>query len=395
MNYLFPFKYALIFLAASLFAQTEMYSSEFPVGYQPGESVRGSIILAGNKIIYSAGNYTIYCINKENLKPVWEKEVGWRSDTKPHFFNDSFLYGYYDGQIRRVAQYDINTGEIIRRLDLESLHSKPYFINTIMYVTALSDGGKFVAYDLQENKPLWSRNIGHGIDFQPVYLNNKIIVKAEDDYWIEMDYKGNLLASKSKVHTYVDDEKVSAKKYEFLTHNGKEITKEFLKKHQLSNTDFKTEINKDYTFLLSEKYLTVIGKNGNKKLQVDLETVVPTEEYENDALSTILDTDNKQLWFVHQNHLIHFDIKKEKVVRNVYLNKWRPHQLIVDQKTIWLISKNDGQLYKLDFEPDEELDRKIKRDKAIHDRLRCDQPDPEKVKAAKKAKEKAEEIQKK
>ncbi|HEX7870582.1 MAG TPA: hypothetical protein VF455_10770, partial [Chryseobacterium sp.] len=138
---------------------------------------------------------------------------------------------------------------------------------------------------------------------------------------------------------------------------------------------------------------TVLGKKGNKKLQLDLETLVSSEEYENESLLAILSSENEKISFVYQNHLIHYDVKKEKMLRNVYLNNWQPHQVILDGRNIWMISKNDGQLYHLDFEPDEDLNRKIQRENAIREYFRCDLPNPDKIKAAKEAEEKLKNTQ--
>jgi len=388
LNFFRFLRYSLIFLTVLFFSQNEIYKSEIPFENDKNEPVTGSILLINDKMVFNAGNYTLYCLDKNNHNQIWERKIGLNSNLPPYKYGSSFFYGNYDGDSRKVHQYDLNTGKTIKTLSVQSVISQPYFKNAVMYATVLSDGGKLIAYDLQQNKVLWNKNIGHGVDFQPVFHQDKMIVKAEDDYWIQIDYDGNFINSKSDIHTFIDDEKVAAKKYEFLTQDGKEVTKEFLKKNRLENEDFKLNLSQNYAFILTEGYLTVVGKNLKKKLQLDLETIIPPEEYEDDALSKIIMTDKDQLWFIHQNHLIHYDAKKEKVLRNVYLNNWRPHQLLVDGRNIWLISKNDGQLYHLDFEPDEDLDRKIKLEKAIQDRLRCDPPNPEKMKAAKAAEEK-------
>ena len=76
------------------------------------------------------------------------------------------------------------------------------------------------------------------------------------------------------------------------------------------------------------------------------------------------------------------------MLRNVFLGNWRPQQMILDGKNIWLISANDGQLYHLEFEPDEKINRITQETKARQDHLKCDLPNPDKIKAAKVAEEK-------
>ena len=105
-------------------------------------------------------------------------------------------------------------------------------------------------------------------------------------------------------------------------------------------------------------------------------------------MKKILQVDAKKVWLINQDLLMHYDFKKEKILRIVNLDIWRPHQLILDNRTIWLISQNDGQLYALDFEPDEAIARKNDRDKAIKEKYRCILPDTTKIEVAKAMEEK-------
>ena len=247
--------------------------------------------------------------------------------------------------------------------------------------------GKIIAFDLKNNRILWKHNINFGADVQPVFLKEKIVVNAEDDIWFDTDYDGNLIDNTSEIPTYIDDRKIGAKKFYFLTHDETPINKEWLQNNKLTNSEFKVEKNQKYTYLLSDTYLTVIGKKGKIKLKINLDTFVSQEEYENEAVSKILKSQDEKVWFLYQNHLIHYNVKKKRVLRDVFLYNWQPKQILLDGKNIWLISKNDGQLYHLEFEPNEELNRKIQEEKAIRDRIKCDPPNPQKVKAAKEAEE--------
>lgn len=382
-NLLYKFKYCLSFLSANLFCQTPLYQSTFPLEKSSSEFAKSSLLLTGNKIIYNAPNYTLYAIDVKNFKNIWEQEIGWRSINSPYVYKNTFFYSSYDGKSTRLTQFDINSGRPLQILELQSLHSVPHFINSMMYITALEDGGKLIAYDLSQNKIIWHKNIGHGVDVQPIYLNDKIIASAGENQWFEIDYQGNILASKSKQYTHLEEEKISVKNYTFLSHDQKEITTDFLKKYKLQNTEYQLEKNLTQTFILSENQLIVLGNNRKVKLQLNLETIISSEEYEPDALSKIIQVDSEKVWFVHQNHLIHYDFKRKKLLRNVYLDKWRPHQLVLDGRIIWLISKNDAQIYALDFEPDEKTNYNLNREKAIQDHFKCDPPNEEKIKAAK------------
>jgi outer membrane protein assembly factor BamB len=381
--------YCLLLVCLNAFSQTEVYKSDLLFTDFQSKELSSSLLISGNKILFSANNYKIYAIDKDSFKPIWETYIAWKSNTPAYLYKDTFLYGHYENETTKVVQYDLNTGAKIKKLPFESIKPKPYFVNNIMYCTVLADGGKLVAYHLDENKIIWQKNIGHGIDFQPVYLKDKIIVNAEDDNWFEIDYNGNFLKTKSKSHTYIDSVTVFVKKYKFLTHDGKEITQDFLKKNKLSDSEYLIKTSDSHTFILTEKQLLVLENNRKKVLQLDLETEFPTDNFEPDAYSAILETHPESIWFCCQNYLVHYDLINNKRLRKVDLTKWNPHQVVLDNRTIWLISKNDGQLYGLDFEPDERTAAEIEaRAKMEYERLRCPAPDLKKIEAAKAAQEK-------
>lgn len=382
----YPFKYCFLLLAGIVYSQTQIYKTDIAFAQPQQGDVRGSILLAEKNVVFAAGNYTIYSIEKKNPKILWEKKVGWKSDTPIYTYNDTFFFGKYDGESRNTMQFDVNSGEEMMKLSVESIHTKPYFANGVMYTTALSDGGKLIAYDLNKNEIIWQKNIGHGFDLQPIYQKDKIIANLQAEGWVEINYQGQFINSKSdKNSSYIDDEKINLKKCSFLTHDGEEVTIDFLRKNKIDTEEYDVEKTDQNTFILDDRFLTILGKNTRVKYQLNLETIVSPEEYENETLSAIVNVNSETLWFVFQNHLIHYDFKKKKLLRNVYLNNWYPHKLILDGRTIWLISKNDGQLYALDFEPDASLDMKIKIEKAKQDRLRCEFPDRDKIKAQKAA----------
>nr|WP_315153918.1 hypothetical protein [uncultured Flavobacterium sp.] len=157
----------------------------------------------------------------------------------------------------------------------------------------------------------------------------------------------------------------------------------------LNSSQNQTQINNTNAFALTEKQLLVLDSNKKEVLQLDLETEFPADNFESDAYSAIIAVTPESVWFCYQNFLIHYDFKNNKRLRKVNLSKWNPHQVLLENRTIWLISKNDGQVYGLDFEPDERIAYEIEvRAKMEYERLRCPEPDLKKIKAAKAAQEK-------
>nr|WP_315200217.1 PQQ-binding-like beta-propeller repeat protein [uncultured Flavobacterium sp.] len=375
-------RWCLLLLCNTIFSQTEIYKSDFAFDDFKSDRLAGSITISGKNILFKAFNDKVYSIDKKEGKTNWEINGGTKSDAAPYLYNNTFFYGN-----SRTAQFDLATGKKIKELPFESLTTKPCFLNNIMYCTALADGGMLVAYNLDENKIIWQKNIGFGTEVQPVYLKDKIIANAQDDNWFEIDYDGNLLKTKSKKYIYLDTTQFFIKNYKFLTHDGKEITQDFLKKNKLSNSDYQT--NQANTFILNDKQLLVLGDNKTKILQLNLQKEFPTDDFDQDAYSGILALQPESVWFCFQNFLIHYDFKNNNRLRKVNLSKWNPHQILLENRTIWLISKNDGQLYGLDFEPDQKTaDEIAAKTRMDFERYGCDVPDQKKIEATKKAQEK-------
>ncbi len=379
----------MLLFSMNAFSQTEIYKSNFAFNDYKSNELSSSMTISNENILFIASDYKLYSIQKKDGKINWENYTGWKSNTPPYIYENNFFFGKYENEVVRYIEYNLNTGEKVKELPLESINSKPYFVNNTMYCTSLMDGGKLLAYNLEENKIIWEINIGHGIDFQPVYLKDKIIANAEDDNWFEIDYSGNFPKTKSKIHTYIDTTKIFVKKYKFLTHDGKEITQDFLKKNKLFRSEYQTKTSEQNTFILAEKQLLILGNNKKKVLQLDLETEFPTDNWDNEAYTNIITMNAVSVWFCYQNFLIYYDFQDNKCLRKVDLTKWNPHQILLENRTIWLISKNDGQLYGLDFEPDQKTADEIETKARMEfERLRCPQPDLKKIEAAKAAQEK-------
>lgn len=385
INSFYLLKWCLLLVCSNVFSQTEIYRSNFAFdGFKPG-GLSGSIIIAGDNVLFNAPNQKMYSIDKKEGKINWEIDAVTNSKTVPYPYNNTFFYEEYHNGVTRVVQFNSNTGGKIKDLPFTSLNTKPFFLNNIMYSTALADGGLLVAYNMDENKIVWQKNIGFGADVQPVYLKDKIIVNAEDDNWFEIGYDGNFLKTKSKKHIYLDTTQIFIKNYKFLTHDSKEITRDFLKKNKLSNADYQTKTNDTHTFVLSENQLLILGNNRKKVLQLHLEKEFPTDDFSTDTYRSILALQPESVWFCYQNFLIQYDFINKKRLRKVDLTKWNPQQILLENRTMWLISGNNGQLYGFDFEPDQQTADKIK---AIADHYKCTEPDPKKIEAAKAAQEK-------
>ena len=379
----------LMFCSIFTFSQKQIYKSDFTYFNFENENLYSTLGLSGNTIVFNASDYAIYGIDKTTYKTKWEHHAGTKTDQAIFFYKDTFFFNTHKDQESKAAQFGVETGRIIKELQVESIATKPYFMGDTFYFTGSEKGGggALFAYDLDQNQIVWQKFIGHGSDFQPVYQKNKIVASVDKNYWTHLNYSGKNLPMHSQKSFEIGDTPYFVLNYAFLTHDGKEISEEFLRINDLTNKyDFATTEN--HTLIIGNHNLMVLGNNKKLKVLLDLLTLRTEGRFDKNAASKIIQTDSETVWFIDQNHLIHYDYKKKKLLRNISLDDWRPHQLIVDHHTIWLISKNDGELYALDFEPNEAIARKLDREKAIQDHLRCTFPDPKKIAAAKEAEEK-------
>lgn len=378
-------KWCLLLVCSNVFSQAIIYKSDFAFDDFRPDGHSGSIIMAGENVLFNASNQKVYSIAKKDGKINWEIDAVTNSEIVPYPYNNTFFYGKHNNGVSRVVQFNLNTGEKIKDLPLTTLNTEPFFLDNIMYCTALADGGLSVAYNMDENKIIWQKNIGFGVDVKPVYLKDRIIVNAEDDNWFEIGYDGNFLKAKSKKHIYLDTTQVFVKNYKFLTHDGKEITAGFLKKNKLSDSDYQSKSIENHTAILTESQLLILGNNRKKVLQLHLEKEFPTDDFSTDTYRSILAFQPESVWFCYQNFLIQYDFVNKKRLRKVDLTKWNPHQVLLENRTIWLLSGNNGQLYGLDFEPDQQTADKLQ---AIADHYKCTEPDAKKIEAAKMAQKK-------
>lgn len=384
-------RWCFLLISYNVFSQTEIYKSDFSFDGIKADSLSGTITISKDNILFNASNKKLYSIAKKEGKINWEKDAVTKSDIGPYLYNNTFFYQNYNNGVPRVAQFNQYTGEKIKDFPIESIITKPYFLNNIMYATVYLDGGKLIAYHLDENKIVWQQNIGFGAEIPPVYLKNKIIANAEDNSWFEIGYDGNFLKTESKKHTYLDTNRVFVKDYKFPAHDGKAITQDFLKKNKLLNTEYKIKTTTVNTILLSDKQLLILGDNKKKIIGLDLETLVSVDHFYSAAYSEILEVNQENVWFYYQNHLLNYDFVNSKLLRKVDLTKWNPLQIALENRTIWLLSGNNGQLYGLDFEPDQQTADKIE---AIANHYKCTEPDPKKIEAMKAAQEKLKNNQK-
>lgn len=303
-----------------------------------------SITQDENKIYFCANDYSMYAINKATKEIVWKHELAWKSNLKPFVYDSIVIFG------KHSVLYDANTGEIKTELPLNTFLTEPFIKESVLYATAIDDEiyGSIFAYDLVNDSILWKRFIAHGVEKRPIYLNDRIIANAEGDNWFDLSYDGVLLdtACKEKATIFVDNIPC-VRNMKFLTYYGYEIDHDFISKNFIFDNDVLSFTDSDKTILYGYRRILVLNSGKRIKLRLDLEKMFPEIQVNENDYTEILLVNDDTLWFIYENHMIAYDISAKKTLKQYDLSLSNPHQVLLDLKNnqLWLISKNDGQLY--------------------------------------------------
>ena len=60
-----------------------------------------------------------------------------------------------------------------------------------------------------------------------------------------------------------------------------------------------------------------------------------------------LNADDEKITMLYSHHFIIYHHRDKKLLKLIDLAQWEPHQAILDEGKLWLISKKDGLLYGL------------------------------------------------
>ncbi len=347
-----PISVLLILLISSEFtsSQTEIYKSDFPINNNQLGNFYSTFQITNKEIVFNCNNYNLYCIGKDNLKTNWSTYLGRKSNTGL-FIRDSLIFTTQSKNDKEEGVIiSLNNGAIKHLAPFKTIETEPYYSNNIMYCSGVKDFGQLFAYDIINNKIIWDKFIAHGISKTPFYNSNYIVCNAEADNWFYIDYNGNLIDTvcKEKFDGFVEGIPCT-KRFLLLSHDESPITTEYIAK---KNKDFSFD---DYVFFQSEYYTAILDHTyliifGNKKKiirSIQLNKLVTKSVDNINNIKSILKIESDYIWFYSHQKLIKYDIKIGKLIDSYDLAKWNAHQIALDNNTIWLISNNDGQVYRL------------------------------------------------
>ena len=345
-----------LFLFASLtaFSQKQFFKSQQTFSTSQLENFYSSVIIDNDLLLFIANDYKLYAYNKLTGEPQWTNTIGYKTKVQC-FVKDNIIYSPYSSESKEsfTAQFDRQTGKLIKQLPIGPLLTNPEMHNEILFGTAIYDGGCLFAYDTKTDSLLWWKFVAHGVGTQPYFLSNYIRANAEANNWFSINYNGQLTDTicKEKANMYVNDIPC-IQKFGALTHDGFELDAKFSAKLFENDEDAisteNTLIAKTHSFILHDNKLAIIGNKRKLSKLVNLSLLVADSIREDTwRLNRILQANEKEVVLVYNDQLIAYNYIQNKVEKLFDLSSWLPSQVLLDEDKLWLISKIDGLLYGL------------------------------------------------
>jgi hypothetical protein len=351
LNRFFLLSVVLLFFSAA-FSQKVFFKSGQNFAPRQLESFHSSITLHGNLLLFIASDYTLYAYDKNSSQPVWSTAIGWKTNL-PVFVDNGIVYSpWHSENISSTAQIDIHTGEMIRLLPVGPLQTKPLVRDSVLFGTAIYEGGNLFAYDIKNDSLLWWQFLAHGVSTQPYYFHDHIQANAEAQNWANFNYSGQLMDTTCAQKADIFVESIPCVSvFGALTHDGWEMDRKFSRK-LFGDEEVISTVNtfrgNHQTFILGNDKLAIIVSKRQVKKLVDLRSFLPDTVAVNEyGLNQLLQADDERIQFVYGDQLLSYAYRKKKLERITDLSSWEPSQVISDGKNVWLISKKDGLLYGL------------------------------------------------
>jgi hypothetical protein len=342
-----------LFCSSNLIAQTEVFKSNLNISDDNLSKFYSSFSMDSTQIYVNSNDYYLHAFDKKTRTLNWSHYLAYKTNTKPIVHENSIIVNKHSSDYyNKCVQLNCKTGDTIQTLKIDEIFNKPIFKDNIMFSTAITseNGGCILAYDLDKNKINWKQFIAHGVSTQPYYLKNKIVANAEGDNWFEIDFNGILKDTlcKNQASIFVDNIKC-VKNYTILTHDEKQLDESFLNKNLKATENILQKSNEKITILLANENLLLIGNNKKIKQNVDLTNSLLPLGKDYNTYREILKIEEENIWFFYENLLVVYNYKSNKTTQVYDLSKWNIHQILLeeDNSQVWLISKNDGQLYGL------------------------------------------------
>ena len=315
----------LLFIISIAFSQKEFFRSQQVYKEGQLDKFYSSITIHDSILLFNANDYHLYAYNKNNGSLKWAYKNNYKT-VVPVFVADNIIYAAASQKEEpKAVQISLADGKLIKTLPFGPLQTKPIVKDGILYGTATYNYGCIVAYDLQKDTVAWSRFIAHGLSRQPYYFDNKILANAEGDNWVELGYDGVLLDTTCAVKANIFVEDIPCvRTFAALTHDGLEIkgklSDDIFGKDFFDQPDIITSNN--FTYVLYGDKLSIISKKLKVGQQIEISALVP--DLVDNVNSKLVKADDESIWISHADHLLQYNQKTKKLLRQINLTAWQP-----------------------------------------------------------------------
>lgn len=336
----------LFLSTASTFCQTVFFTSPATFNKDQLSPFYASLSLQGNYVLYNAPDYKLYAYAKDSGQLAWSFDLQYKSNLAPFLIGDSSLWA---NSKNGVVQLRLSTGFLQKdKFPFYTIESQPHNKNGLVYGTGIYDGGCLFAYDPVKDSLLWYRFLAHGISVTPYYQSDRIIANAEGDNWLELSYSGKLKdAACDTIAVNFPSELPCAKTIEALHPEAKAMDKKVARKIRAGEHDNPYIVHgSQQTFVINNSIFYVLDKKQKQLCAVHLDSLlIQDDERGGSGDAAVLQHSNDSVWVLFREQLLVYNWKQKRSIKTIDLQKWSPHQVALQEKKLWLISRKDGRLY--------------------------------------------------
>ncbi|UCF49681.1 MAG: PQQ-binding-like beta-propeller repeat protein [Thermoplasmatales archaeon] len=146
-----------------------------------GNAIYSSMVSDGEKLYFTSWNGFIYVLDIETGRKIWEKNLGWSSESTPIIVDKKVIVGSTEG----LFVFHNGNGEIIWKNEIGSVSVKPQYYDGIVYCG--SHNGILYAFDLETGDVKWIFETNGEIHSSPVVERNVLYFGSNDGYLYAID----------------------------------------------------------------------------------------------------------------------------------------------------------------------------------------------------------------
>lgn len=148
-----------------------------------GNAVYSSPVSDSEKLYFTSWNGNIYALNIETGRKIWEKNLGWSSESTPIVVDNKVIVGSSEC----LFAFNNRNSEIIWKNEIGGISAKPLYYDNMVYCG--SHNGNLYAFNLETGNVKWIFETNGEIHSSPVIKGNILYFGSNDDYLYAIDLK--------------------------------------------------------------------------------------------------------------------------------------------------------------------------------------------------------------